>query len=104
MQTTRKAVFDADANSYKLTDQADQTLTMNWRGGSYQTNFSNDSRFANVKIAKADFAGQNWVSFDEMGSPSNGGTIDLSTGGVSYRITVAPFTGRVTVAPLATGG
>ena len=104
MQTTRKAIFDSTANNYRLADQSDQTLTMNWRGGNYQTSFNSDSRFSGVKISSADFGGQNWVSFDEMGSPSSGGSIDLTAGGVGYRITVAPFTGRVTVAPIATGG
>lgn len=104
MQAARKAVFDTAGNSYKLTDQADQTLVMNWRGGSYQTNFNDDKRFAGVRLSAADFGGQSVVSFDDMGSPSSGGAIDLTAGGVSYRITVAPFTGRVTVAPLASGG
>jgi prepilin-type N-terminal cleavage/methylation domain-containing protein len=104
LQTTRKAFFDVQANAYRLADQADATLNMNWRGGAYQTDFDLDGRFAGVRITAADFGGQSWVSFDELGSPSAGGSIDLAANGMNYRITIAPFTGRITVGTVGAGG
>jgi hypothetical protein len=102
-QTPRKVVFDVPNNAYRLTDDNDVTLTVNWKAGNYVVDFDADNRFAGVQIQAVDFSGSNTVTFDELGAPSSGGTVDLSAGGTSYRVTVRPFTGRVTVAPLAGG-
>ncbi len=45
----------------------------------------------------ADFGGRKWIAFDTMGSPDRGGTVDLTSGGSTRRLTVAAGSGRVTV-------
>lgn len=107
-QTTRKVVFDAGTNSYSLTDKDDQTLYASWKAGAegsgnFTTNFSTDDRFQGIRIENVDFGGGGQIAFDAMGAPDKGGTLDVVSGDTRYRITVAPFTGRVTVAPV-TGG
>ena len=103
-QDTRKVIFDVTGNAYRLTDSADQTLaTPLSSDGNHVVSFETDSRFRGVTLAAADFGGAGQVAFDEMGAPSAGGSIDLLSGGTRYRIQVAPFTGRITVAPV-TGG
>ncbi|MBI1367443.1 MAG: prepilin-type N-terminal cleavage/methylation domain-containing protein [Planctomycetes bacterium] len=102
-QATYKVVFDAANNSYRLTDANDVTLSAAWRGGAFVVDFDQDRRFSGVQITKVDFAGGNTVSFDELGAPSTGGTVELSADGHQYRVTVTAFTGRVTVAPISGG-
>jgi prepilin-type N-terminal cleavage/methylation domain-containing protein len=96
--------FDPTGNSYKIVDAGGTTLAATWKtNGVYETDFDIDRRFEGVRISAADFSGKKTLSFDELGSPSSGGTVDVTASGISYRITVSPFTGRVTVAPLAGG-
>ncbi len=102
-QTTRKVIFNVGGNSYRLTDSTDTTLPAAWLGGQYQVNFGPTSGFGQVTIASVDFGGDTEVSFDELGTPSSGGTIDLLAGSVRYRVTVTAFTGRVTVEQVAGG-
>jgi type II secretion system protein H len=99
----RAVVFDAENERYRLTDEAGTTVEMSWMNGPYLVDFIADTRFQGVTIAAASFAGSGTVTFDDLGTPSSGGTIDLISGTTRYRITVAPFTGRVTVAPISEG-
>lgn len=102
-QSVRRVVFDTAANSYKLTDGNGNVLAVSWKNGSaanYVVNFSADSRFDAVKLKTASFGGTQTIEFDPLGAPNNGGTVDLVTGSTTYRISVAAFTGRVTVAPV----
>ncbi len=99
-QANRKVIFDIPNNRYRLTDANDQTLSVNWKSGvgqNYIVEFDNDSRFEGVTIVSATFGSGNVLEFDDMGGPLNGGTVDLTFNNDTYRITVAPFTGRVTV-------
>lgn len=103
-QGTRKVVFDVANNSYRLTDEANATLTVSWIKGSannYVVDFSNDRRFTGVTILAVDFNGGNVIDFDDLGTPSNGGSITIQFDRRSYRIDVASFTGRVTVTKLS---
>lgn len=99
-QATRRVIFDITNNSYRLTDGSNVTLPAKWLGGSYQVDLADS--FSQVAIDSVSFT-SGTVSFDELGSPSEGGTIDLTAGGQRYRITVTAFTGRVTVEQV-TGG
>lgn len=102
-QAVRRVVFDTAANSYKLTDGNGNVLAVSWKNGSaanYVVNFSADSRFDAVTLKTASFGGTQTIEFDPLGAPNNGGTVDLVTGSTTYRISVAAFTGRVTVAPV----
>jgi prepilin-type N-terminal cleavage/methylation domain-containing protein len=102
-KATRKVVFDSVNNSYRVTDPNGVTLKQPSSGGSFSVDFDQDKRFAGVRLEKADFSGATTVSFDELGTPSNGGYVELSADGHRYRVTVKAFTGRVTVAPVNGG-
>ncbi len=104
-QQTRQIVFNTDANSYRMTDGAGTTLGVSWKSGgassqNYVVDFGNDGRFAGVRLANVNFGGTNTLTFDDLGAPVNGGTIDLIFEETRYRVSVAPFTGRVTIAPV----
>ena len=104
-QSPRRVVFDPANNRYTLTDSAGTALTVPWKGGAaqnYVVDLTADSRFQGVTLAQVNFGGTNSsvLEFDDMGAPLAGGTIDLVFDNTRYRITVAAFTGRVTVAPV----
>jgi prepilin-type N-terminal cleavage/methylation domain-containing protein len=108
-QAVRKLVFDPATNSYKLTDADGNVLSATWKNGAsanYTVNLTSDDRFSTVTLVSANFGNSPEVEFDPLGSPSSGGTVELISGTIRYRITVAAFTGRVTVAPVdaASGG
>ncbi len=99
-QGVRKVVFDPATESYALTDESDSILTVRWKNGSsnnYIVDFTTDDRFQGVEIVSADFNGSSTLEFDALGGPSNGGTVVIEYKGEQYRVTVAAFTGRVTV-------
>ena len=48
----------------------------------------------------ADFAGGNALTFDELGAPTDPGTVVVQAGSHSYRISVAAATGKIMVAYL----
>ncbi len=102
-QAARQVIFDASAETYRLTDSTGTNLPAVWLGGEYIVNFTTDSRFDNVTIESVDFGGQPQVSFDDLGTPNSGGTVEVKSGTSRYRITVAAFTGRITVDEI-TGG
>lgn len=69
-----------------------------------------DAEFGNAVISAVSFAGGTTVCFDELGSPvpppgsgavaaggSLGGYVEIQGSGQTYRITIEPFTGRITV-------
>lgn len=104
-QRTRKVVFDPANESYVLTDENDAVLTARWinsDANNYVVDFEEDSRFQGVVIVSANFGGATpqTLEFDDLGGPLNGGTIEIEFNGDRYRITVASFTGRVTVEQL----
>lgn len=108
-QAPRRVIFNPESNSYRLADSQDQTLAVAWReGGSttqnYAVNFATDPRFAGVRLGDVAFSGSQTIEFDVLGSPNSGGAIDLVTGDTRYRISVAPITGRVTIAPVVDTG
>jgi type II secretory pathway pseudopilin PulG len=104
-QAPRSVVFDVPDNNYQVVDSAGNTLSVSWKAGpagtaNYMVDFANDNRFSGVALLAVNIGGGNSVQYDALGSPANGGTIDLVSGTTQYRITVAPITGRVTLAPL----
>lgn len=86
-------------NYYAMFDNDDELLESAWVGGEYLVDFSSDSRLEGIRIVSVDFDGESTLTFDELGAPSSGGEIEITDGNSTYRITVAPFTGRVNVAP-----
>lgn len=106
-QSTRRIVFDADNNSYRV-EKYDSGATA-WvlefnpsKGTSnnqqnYEVDFEEDGRFKGIEIVSADFNGDSTVEFDDLGNPSSGGSIEIRFEEHRFEIKVAPFTGRVTV-------
>lgn len=104
----RRVVFDVTNNAYTLTDGNGTALQNSWRMGNtssrnYTISFNQDSRFRGCTLTTAAFNGSATLEFDALGAPVDGGTVDLTAAGQRFRITVSPFTGKVSVAPV-TGG
>lgn len=106
-QSTRRVVFDTDNNSYRVEkyDSGASAWVLEYNpsasGGenqqNYEIDFEEDGRFSGIEIVTADFGGSDTVAFDDLGNPSSGGSIELRFEDHRFEITVAPFTGRVTV-------
>lgn len=102
-QATRQVVFGTTNSEYTLTDGDNSAINAPWgKGGKYVVNFSKDNRFRNVKIENVAFGSdedtKHILSFNELGVPSSGGTVDVVSGTTRYKVTIAAFTGKVTVA------
>jgi len=104
-QSQRSVVFDETNNTYQLNDASGNPISVSWQAGNgtsdYKIDFANDSRFSGVTLENVDFNDTNTLSFDALGAPSSGGTLDLVFNGNRYRIVVAAFTGRVTVTEIS---
>lgn len=105
-QASHKVVFDAAENTYsvrRLIDGDWTTIHVDWKGGegaNYLVDFDNETgRFGRVTIKSVNFGAETpgEITYDPLGTPSSGGTIELQFQDTAYRITVAAFTGRVTV-------
>jgi prepilin-type N-terminal cleavage/methylation domain-containing protein len=66
-------------------------------GTSYRIDFRSETRFHGVAVTGAIFGAGNWVAFDRLGVPSDGGTVTLEKHQRQIVVTVAELTGRVTV-------
>jgi len=102
-QRVRKVVFEPANERYYLTDENDAILSARWKSGAannYVVDFTEDQRFQGVVIVSADFSGSQTLQFDALGGPLNGGTVEIEFQNRRYRVTVAAFTGRVTVAAI----
>ena len=102
-QLPRSVVFDGSLNRYRLLDDQGTTLQMAWRSGgtvsNYVVDFNNDTRFNGVRLEVGATGVETFtLTFNALGAPNAGGTLDLVSGNSRYRITIAPFTGRVTIA------
>ena len=97
-QKVRNIVFDLAKGSYQITDENDDPVTVNWKAGArHVVSINTDQRFNGVSLAAADFGGGAVLTFDNLGAPLAGGNIDITGTGAQYRISVAPFTGRLTI-------
>lgn len=97
-QRTRRVVFEPSLNRYRLTDIDGNLLTATWMPGQqYAQDFNADKRFTGVRMQNVNFNGGQILEYDELGTPLTGGSLDLVAAGKTYRVTVAPFTGRVTI-------
>jgi Tfp pilus assembly protein FimT len=102
-QAARRVTFDVANNSYAITDTDGVPIFTAWLNGDHVIDFNRDPRFMDVRLIAVNFGGQNYVEFDDLGAPLSSGTVDLKSEAVTYRVTVASFTGRVTVEPLEGG-
>lgn len=100
-------VFDAAAETYRITDAAGNTISHPVKKGfDYVVNFSTDGRLGQVDIVSVNFDGTSTVSFDYLGSPYNGaasptalnsGVVTLGAGGASRTVSVTPVTGFISI-------
>ena len=67
------------------------------KGTDYSISISNEDRFDGVDITAVDFGGNNFATFDALGSPSSGGTVTLALGSRQMIVTLDALTGKVTV-------
>lgn len=104
-QANRRVIFDPLGDSYRLADSDGTTLDIHWRSGGgsagYSVNFAKDNRFQGVELVSAKFGDDATLEFDALGTPMDGGTVELRFNGTRYEVKVAAFTGRVTVTKLA---
>ncbi len=116
-QAERTVHFDLGNDRYGLFDQNDQVVQAAYlpeldasfdlnnnditgaagRGRNFIVDFRTSKSFQGVEIVAANFAGEPRVTFDALGSPIAGGFVDLRFGPRVFRVSVAPFTGRLTV-------
>ena len=66
-------------------------------GTDYYIVFSNEDRFKNVDIGSAQFGAQNYVIFNNLGTPSQGGTIAITSGAGRVLLTLDGLNGKVTM-------
>ncbi len=117
MAAARMIVSDLQyAQNAAITTQSPVTVTFSSAGESYTvsnasgplihpinktayvTDFSSQRGFEGIDIVSVNFNGTAAVTFDELGSPDNTGTVTMQAGAQVYVITVAAGTGKVTVA------
>lgn len=104
-----RVIFDSNLNQYRVVDDEGNLLYTRMKAGTpgtgnYIMDFSTDDRFSGSQITAADFTSNNWIEFDDLGSPNSGGSVDLVSGRFHYRIQVAPITGKITIEEIADGG
>jgi type II secretory pathway pseudopilin PulG len=94
--------FDEDNDAQYIHDPIGGPGTL----GRYIVDFTADSRFAGVTITAVTIdGGQRHITYDSMGgtvagggaAPGIGGAIIVSSDEATYRINIAPFTGKLTV-------
>lgn len=93
--------FDPDTADY-LDNDAESSGNL----GLYIVDYLNDPRWKTISIELVDIDdGNNEISYDALGGtvaspgvPGTGGTIRITGDGETYELTVAPFTGKLTVA------
>ena len=125
-QEFRRVVFFADGTGYCLIIVPDENfITPNDLDadanyvidplksmGRYIVSYASDSRFTGVSITAAtidgvDLADRPDITYDMLGGtimagpvPGTGGTITVSFNEFQYQVTIAPFTGKLTVTEL----
>jgi Tfp pilus assembly protein FimT len=114
-QRGRRVLFANDGSGYRILSDPYDPMTdvifdpISYQGSAlYIVDFEVDRRFHNVHIESAQFDGdKNFITYDEMGGPVNegggvstGGTVIVAGETERFRITVAGFTGRISVVQL----
>jgi len=96
-QTDITVTFDTSGNSYGVSN-ASGPLIHPITKKTYAVDFDTAAGLKGVSLSAASFGGGSSVTFDSLGAPSPDGSASVSAGASSYAVTVAPVTGRVTVA------
>lgn len=96
-QQMSRVVFDETNESYRIEDSTSVISHPVQIGKDYEVNFSTDRRVNQVDIVNVDFGSTTQVEFNYLGSPDNGGTIQLAAGSSAMTIAVEPVTGFITI-------
>lgn len=88
--------FALDTDCYDISN-ASGPLKHPMTHADYLVNLRSQNDFERLDVVSASFAGSQSVTFDELGSPDNGGFVTVQGGPDTYRIDVAPVTGTITV-------
>jgi len=94
-QTPVTVTVNPNAESYFLSN-ASGTLIHPITKGAYVVDFRSMQGFTAVNVVSANFGGTGQVSFDEVGTPSQAGSVVIQGGPSVYTVTVSAVTGRVT--------
>jgi len=97
-QRPTTVTFDTTRHEYELTDVDGVVLTHPVTKASFVVAFPGTRGTEKVRIVSANFGGTPQVTFDSLGSPDNGGEVSVEADGHTYRIIVAPVTGKISVA------
>ncbi len=63
----------------------------------YVVDFRSMSDYAGLDLVSTSFPGGDWVTFDELGTPSEAGSLVFRLGDVKYEIEVAHVSGQTTI-------
>lgn len=112
-QNPRRVVFNEDGTGYRIlgypfdydNDVLYDPLSLS-ESGLYIVNYGTDDRWQDISITNVDIdSGNAFITYDEIGVPvsSNGsaglgGTMTVSGRDETWNITIAAFTGRISVA------
>ena len=96
-QTDITVTFNASGNSYTVSNASGSVIHPITKK-TYTVDFDTTAGLSGVSLTSAGFGGNPAVVFGALGAPDASGTVSLTAGSVSYQVTVAPITGRVTVA------
>ncbi len=116
-QAERTVHFDLENNRYGVFDENAQIVRADYlpviqtsldfanndltgpgaSGKNFIVDFRDNRQYQGVRILDANFAGAPRVTFDDLGSPIDGGWVDLMFDRRVLRVSVAAFTGRLTV-------
>ncbi len=87
-------VFNTTTKSYQIQDPNGTAVAPPGRKATVQ--FGEGTQLSNVAISDVSFSSDK-VTFDYLGSPNAGGTVQLQAGGMTKTVTVEPVTGFITV-------
>jgi prepilin-type N-terminal cleavage/methylation domain-containing protein len=88
--------FNLGADSYGISN-ASGPLKHPITHADYLVDLRSQHDFDRLDIVSASFAGSQSVTFDELGSPDNGGFVTVQGGPDVYRVDVSPVTGTIAV-------
>ncbi len=97
-QRSISVAFDLTNHAYDLRYNDNVVLTHPVDKDPFIVRFAETPGMSNVTILSAGFNGNTYVTFDSLGAPDNNGQVTLISDGHMKRITVAPVTGRMSVA------
>lgn len=93
--------FDIDQESYELRDNGGTPLEHPTTKRDFTVAFRSTRGIKRVELLSANFNGAPTLTFDALGGPVQGGQVTLGADGNTWRLTVAPVTGKITVAQVA---